>query len=145
MPWVWLVATGLPHASHPQQNVQCFSVSVAVVSLCLVGSQQVPKGVEHVPFRLIDRPQPEENPNLDFVIADAAQTVAQLRGEGHKVLLHCVAAQSRTPTVAIAYAVTRGADLEAATRQVDAALPATAPNRCFQAVLARYAGIGKRV
>ncbi len=50
----------------------------AVVSLCLVGSGQVPEGVEHIPFRLIDRPEPEENLNLEFVIADATRTVVAL-------------------------------------------------------------------
>ena len=50
----------------------------AVVTLCLVGSGQVPEGVEHIPFRLIDRPAPEENLNLEFVIADATRTVVAL-------------------------------------------------------------------
>ena len=80
----------------------------AVVSLCQVGREQVPPGIEHVPFRLIDRPEPDANPNLDFVLTDAAATIAALRDEGHVVLVHCVAAQSRTPTVGIAYSLLRG-------------------------------------
>lgn len=107
----------------------------AVVSLCLVGSAQVPDRVEHVPFRLIDRPEPEQNPNLDFVLRDAARTVVALRDQGHKVLVHCVAAQSRTPTVGIAYAMLRGVDVETATKGVCEALPAASPNREFRAVL----------
>lgn len=110
----------------------------AVVSLCLVGSQQVPKHVEHVVFRLIDRPEPEEIPNLDFVMADAAQTAAQLCGEGHQLLLHCVAAQSRTPTVAIAYAQLSGVDLDTATKGVVSALPDASPNRGFRAEMSRF-------
>ena len=82
----------------------------AVVSLCLVGRDQVRPDVEHVGFRLIDHADPAVNPNLDFVLADAARTVAALRDEGHVVLLHCVAAHSRTPTVGIAYAMLRGVD-----------------------------------
>lgn len=107
----------------------------AVVSLCLVGSDQVPDGVEHIPFRLIDRPEPRENPNLAFVIGDAARTVQALRDEGHVVLLHCVAAQSRTPTVAIAYAMLRGVDSETAAKGVSSALPAASPNAAFRSVL----------
>jgi hypothetical protein len=109
----------------------------AVVSLCLLGSEQVPPGIEHVGFRLIDEADPESNPNLDFVLADAAETVATLRAEGHVVLLHCVAAQSRTPTVAIAYAMRQGVPLEDAARAVQSALPASRPNRGFRAALGR--------
>ncbi|HFA6985283.1 TPA: dual specificity protein phosphatase family protein, partial [Neisseria gonorrhoeae] len=104
----------------------------AVVSLCLTGSKQVPSGVVHVPFRLIDEPQPEANPNLDFVLTDAARTVASFRTEGHQVLVHCVAAQSRTPTVGIAYAMISGVDLDTATKGVASALPAASPNVRFQ-------------
>ena len=50
------------------------------------------------------------------MLADAARTVATLRDEGHVVLLHCVAAQSRTPTVAIAYAMLRGVDRDRGAR-----------------------------
>ena len=111
----------------------------AVVSLCLTGSRQVPAGVVHVPFRLIDEPGAEANPNLDVVLTDAARTVTSLRAEGHQVLVHCVAAQSRTPTVGIAHALELGVDLETATREVVAALPEASPHRGFRAALGRYA------
>jgi hypothetical protein len=107
----------------------------AIVSLCLLGSQQVPKGVEHIPFRLIDRPEAAENPNLEFVIADAARTVAGLRADGHGVLIHCVAAQSRTPTVGIAYAMISGADIDTVTKGVCSVLPNARPNRGFGTIL----------
>jgi ADP-ribosyl-[dinitrogen reductase] hydrolase len=109
----------------------------AVVSLCLVGSAQVPADLEHVVFRLIDRADPESNLNLDHLIRDAADTVAALREEGHVVLLHCVAAQSRTPTVAIAYAMQRGVPRREATDAVLAALPGAHPNRGFREALKR--------
>ena len=67
----------------------------AVVSLCLVGSEQVPAGVEHVPFRLIDEASGEINSNLSFLLDDAAATTATLRSEGQGVTVHCVAAKSR--------------------------------------------------
>lgn len=118
----------------------------AVVSLCLTGTEQVPTGVVHVPFRLIDERRPEANPNLDFVLTDAARTVASLRAEGHRVLIHCVAAQSRTPTVGIAYAMISGVDLDTATKGVVSALPDAHPNRGFRAALALSSagGIGRR-
>lgn len=107
----------------------------AVVSLCLVGSTQVPAGVEHLTFRLIDRSAPEENPNLESVLRDAAETVATLRNEGHVVLVHCVAAQSRTPAVAMAYALLRGVPKDGAKSQLRKALPHGRPNNAFRSAL----------
>lgn len=109
----------------------------AVVSLCLTGRAQVPAGLEHVTFRLMDEPDPAENPNLDHILADAARLVADLRDEGKTVLLHCVAARSRTPTVAIAYAMLRGEPLHDSLRAVCTALPAALPNPGFRSALER--------
>lgn len=98
----------------------------AVVSLCRRGPQDLVPGVapqDQVDVWLMDSERPEENPNLAFVLADAASVVAELRDEGHRVLLHCVAASQRTPTVAVAYAVRRGAEPAAAARAVLQALP----------------------
>lgn len=114
----------------------------AVVSLCLTGTADVPAGVEHLTVRLIDQTDPAYNPNLDFVLLDTARLIAALRGEGKRVLLHCVAAQSRTPAVGIAYALLRGAPLAEASRKVCAALPAARPNAAFQAALRRIAMAG---
>lgn len=114
----------------------------AVVSLCLVGRTQVPKGIDQVGFRLIDVTDPASNPNLDFVIRDAAETVAALRAEGKTVLVHCVAAQSRTPTVGVAYAMLRGVEHDRALAEVCDALPAANPNRTFRAALKRLADKG---
>ena len=114
----------------------------AVVSLCLLGRAQVPEGIENVRYRLIDEPDPAINPNLDFVLTDAARTVASLRDEGHEVLLHCVAAQSRTPTVGIAYSLLRGIPHEQAYREVVDALPAACPNPGFRQALVRLADQG---
>lgn len=109
----------------------------AVVSLCLTGRTQVPPGVEHISFRLMDEADPSENPNLDFVLTDAARLVAQLRDEGKTVLLHCVAAYSRTPAVAIAYAMLRGVSLDEALPAVCGALPWARPNAGFRGALER--------
>lgn len=110
-----------------------------VVSLCLVGTSQIPEGVEHVGFRLIDVEDPRTNPHLDFVLADAARTIAAMRAEGQEVFLHCVAAQSRTPTVAAAYSMSLGVPLEKALAEVCAVLPAARPNPGFRVALKRLA------
>lgn len=109
----------------------------AVVSLCLTGTAQVPSSVEHITFRLMDEADASYNPNLDYVLLDAARTVAALRDEGKRVLLHCVAAHSRTPTVAVAYAMLRGVELEEALTAVCRVLPAAHPNSGFRAALER--------
>lgn len=128
---VWLAsATAL---DDPPEEVD------AVVSLCLTGSQQVPDGVEHLTFRLMDHPDAEENPNLDFVLADAASAVASLRDEGKRVLVHCVASHSRTPAVGAAYSLLLGVPLERALREVCEVLPAADPNAGFRAALNRLA------
>lgn len=134
---VWLGDAGSLDA--PPEGV------TAVVSLCLVGRKQVPAGLEHIDFWLVDRADSAHNPNLDFLLADAARTVAALRDEGHRVLVHCVAAQSRTPTVGIAYSMLRGVDRRTATREMRRALPAAHPNRGFRDALRRLeARLGPR-
>lgn len=109
----------------------------AVVSLCLVGRRQVPDDVEHLTFRLVDEVDAVSNPNLDAVLLDAAQTIATLRDEGKVVLLHCVAAYSRTPTVAAAYAMLRGVPAQRALNDVLRALPHADPHPAFRAALDR--------
>ncbi|HET6561560.1 MAG TPA: ADP-ribosylglycohydrolase family protein [Marmoricola sp.] len=99
----------------------------AVVSLCRVGVGQVPAGVKAVSFRLMDT-DAADNPNLTFVLDDAARTVKALREDGATVLLHCVAAHSRTPTVAARYSMLLGVPLDRALEDVCAALPAARPN-----------------
>ncbi len=115
-------------------------VPTAVVSLCRMGSEDLDHlaldagcGLE---VRLID--EPGANANLDLVLRDAADAVAAFRAEGRTVLLHCVAAQSRTPTVAAIYAARHlGMDPQEALRDVQAALPAACPNPDFQAAINR--------
>jgi ADP-ribosyl-[dinitrogen reductase] hydrolase len=81
--------------------------AAAVVSLCRMGTDDVPAGVEHLTVALIDSTL-EDNPNLAFVLADTALTVAELVDEGQRVFVHCVAAENRTPAVAAAYLIARG-------------------------------------
>jgi hypothetical protein len=106
----------------------------AVVSMCRIGTRQV-AGVELVEFWLVD--SAGSNYDSEFVLSDAADTIAALRAEGKTVLLHCWAAQSRTPSVAIAYSMRhKGHDYDTAYREVISALPDARPNSEFRSVLA---------
>jgi ADP-ribosyl-[dinitrogen reductase] hydrolase len=109
----------------------------AVVSLCRLGAVQVPEPLRgsQVEFRLLDTVA-EDNPNLAFVLDDAARTVARLRDEGRTVLLHCVAAQSRTPAVAVRYSMLRGVPFAEAVADVRRALPGSSPRQHFVEALA---------
>ena len=97
----------------------------AVVALCRVGRKQgCFEGVETVvESRLLDDEDPANNPNLHFELFDAADAVRGLRAEGHTVLLHCVAAHQRTPSVAVVYSILLGHSVDEARRAVLAALP----------------------
>ena len=112
----------------------------AVVSLCRVGAEDLAwldlAPGAHIEVRLID--DVDANPHLDLVLADAAAAIAAYRAEGKRVLLHCVAAQSRTPAVASIYAATAlGVEPAAALDAVIAALPAANPNADFRAAIER--------
>ena len=110
----------------------------AVVSLCRLADEDIRQDIPHVEVRLIDRPEPDENPHLDYVLLEAVRAVEQLRGEGRTVLLHCVGAYSRTPTVAALYgAYRRGISTDEALRDVLKALPKANPNPAFRAALRR--------
>jgi ADP-ribosyl-[dinitrogen reductase] hydrolase len=110
----------------------------AVVSMCRLADEDVPHGMPHVEVRLIDRAEPDENPHLDYVLLDTVRVVEQLRAEGRTVLLHCVGAYSRTPTVAALYgARLRNISTDEALHDVKAALPGAHPNPAFRAALRR--------
>jgi hypothetical protein len=76
----------------------------AVVSLCRMGTEDVPPDVEHHVIGLLDTTL-EDNPNVVFVLADTADLVQALVAEGRTVFLHCVQAQNRTPAAAAVYLV----------------------------------------
>jgi hypothetical protein len=101
--------------------------SNAVVSMCRLGVGQVPAaGVDiqdHVEAWLIDSDDPDKNLNLDYVLADIAAATAGLRSEGKRVLVHCVAAQQRTPSAGIAYARRLGVPGHEAVAAIKRALP----------------------
>jgi len=101
--------------------------ATAVVSMCRVGTRDHAQVDEanRVESRLMDSSEPAMNPNLHFALFDIADAIRGLRAEGHTVLVHCVAAQQRTPSAAVAYAVLLGHDPAAARRAVRATLPST--------------------
>ena len=98
----------------------------AVVSLCRLGQDEhAPSPVEprdHAEVWLVDSDDPATHQHLPFVLDEAARTVATLRTEGRRVLLHCVAAHHRTPAVALAYLRTTRVPLAAAVEEVTATL-----------------------
>jgi hypothetical protein len=106
----------------------------AVVSLCRVGRRQTDR--EQVEFWLVD--QPGRNPNLDLVLRDAVDTIAALRAEGKRVLVHCAEGRSRTPSVGALYsAVHLGIPAGRALAEVTAALPEGAPAPFLQEAVLR--------
>ncbi|GAA1941521.1 ADP-ribosylglycohydrolase family protein [Microbacterium aoyamense] len=108
----------------------------AVVSLCRVGTRQVPAGLESVQVWLVDRP--DHNTNLDFVLTDAVDAIAALRTEGRVVFVHCAEGRSRTAAVAALYSVRhRGRPLDEAWKDVRATLPGFAPQEFLRSAVAR--------
>ena len=108
----------------------------AVVSLCRVGTADLPTRAEQIDVRLID--QPGGNDNLDFVLLDTVRGVEQLRRDGRTVLIHCVQAQSRTPAVATLYgARLRGISIAEALADVCSVLPNADPIPEFREALRR--------
>jgi protein-tyrosine phosphatase len=117
----------------------------AVASLCRLGASEVPAaGVDPrdpVEVWLVDSDDPTDNPHLGYVIDQAARAVAELRAHGRTVLLHCVQAQSRTPSVAARYAVlTRGLDPHSALDDVCAGLPYAAPQQALRTAVLNLGG-----
>ena len=106
----------------------------AVVSLCRVGRAET--ALPTVEFWLVD--QSASNPNLRFVLDDAADTIAALRAEGRTVFVHCFEGRSRTPAVAAAYSIRhRGIPASQALDEVLAVLPGHQLNEEFRVELLR--------
>jgi protein-tyrosine phosphatase len=110
----------------------------AVVSMCRLRDEDIRTDMPHIEVRLIDRPEADENPHLDYVLLQAVRTIEQLRAQGRTVLTHCVGAFSRTPTMGALYGLRlRGVSAEQALSDVTAVLPGANPNRAFRAALRR--------
>lgn len=109
-----------------------------ILSLCRMGST-IPAGAgaQHE-LILVDSPFLGDNPNLDFVLRDAARAIAAWRDEGKTVFVHCVAGISRAPTVVAAYLASRlRIDGLSALERVTQAHPRAHPNPGFCEALGR--------
>lgn len=109
--------------------------SDAAVSLCRVGRNDV-QDLPHRRVWLIDTANPADNPTLEATIADTIDCIAHHRTAGRTVFLHCVAGESRTPTIAAAYLHAHHGIPTATTLDAYRAIKPTArPNRRFHAYL----------
>lgn len=108
----------------------------AVVSLCRIGTKQVPEDLLSIQVWLVD--QPDRNANLGWVLAEAADAVAELRAEGRTVFLHCAEGRSRTASVAALYGARhRGVALEQSWDDVSTALPDYTPQAFLREAVTR--------
>ncbi len=125
--WSWPMAVPHPY----DEGVLLGTISTpdhgcdAVVTLCRRGRVRDPRIAreDQVDVWLLDKDDPAKNPNLEFVFDDTAKVIKQLRDEGKTVFVHCVAAEQRTPSVAIAYARLLGASKTEARSAVRETLP----------------------
>lgn len=111
----------------------------AVLSLCRMGTDDWGKEAgEHHEVWLVDSNDPKDNPNLDFVLHDLAEWIAERRDEDKTVFVHCVRAENRTPTVAAAYVAERlGVSGKEGLERVVPLLPHAHPSRTFSQALDR--------
>jgi len=75
-----------------------------VVSLCRMGTDDVPPHVEHHVVGLHDTGH-SDNPNLTLLLEDVADHIQDAHLSGRSTYVHCVAAENRTPSVAAAWLV----------------------------------------
>lgn len=110
----------------------------AVVSLCRLGTLEIP-GVapeNHATFWVVDSAVDGDNAHAAFTLQEAAAAVERYRAEGKTVLLHCVRAESRTPTAAALYgAAIAGVSPMEALEDVRRVLPGARPNELFMEML----------
>ena len=93
-----------------------------VVSLCRMGSRDIPGKVAHRVIGFIDGDD-ADNPNLAFLLADTADFINRQVADGRDVYVHCVSADHRTPALAATFlARHRGMSVNAALDAVEAAL-----------------------
>jgi hypothetical protein len=103
-----------------------------VLSLCRMGRSEPPASAEHHHLWLVDSTDPADNPNLEFLLAGAARAIDAWRKEGRTIAIHCVQAESRTPTVAAAYLARRlGISDRDAMERARRVLPGARPNAAF--------------
>lgn len=125
-PSLWTPLPAVPLPSHAELwlgGVGGWGPDIdAVVSLCVLGTKDVPApGVSpenHIEIWLVSSTDPDDNPNYDFVVDDAAKAIQTLLGEGHRVLVHCTRAVTRTPRIATHFLTMQGVDHRTASQLV---------------------------
>jgi ADP-ribosyl-[dinitrogen reductase] hydrolase len=81
---------------------------------------------------LIDKLDPDANPNLDFVLTDTVRLIEQLCMKEERCFCNCVACRSRTRTVAALYGARKqGISGMLALQDVSGVLPDAWPNSHF--------------
>jgi ADP-ribosylglycohydrolase len=96
----------------------------AFVSLCRIGVEDQ-RSADHEIVWLLDS---EGNADVARVLADTADGIASLRAQGRRVFVHCVRAESRTPTVAMAWLMRHhGRSFEEAYEEVLDIIPTARP------------------
>ena len=104
----------------------------AYLSLCRIGVDDRKAG-EHEVVWLLDQPG---NANAARVLADTADAIAAFRAVNKTVFVHCVRAESRTPTVAMAWLIRHyGYEVESAITEVLATMPSAAPEESLLAAV----------
>lgn len=94
------------------------------ISLCRIGTEDQ-RSANHEIVWLLDS---EGNADVARVLADTADGIASLRAQGRRVFVHCVRAESRTPTVAMAWLMRHhGRSYAEAYEEVLAHLPTARP------------------
>ncbi len=104
----------------------------AYLSLCRIGvdDRKVP---DHEVVWLLDQPG---NANAARVLADTADAIAAFRSANKTVFVHCVRAESRTPTVAMAWLIRhQGYEVESAITEVLATMRSAAPDESLLAAV----------
>jgi hypothetical protein len=99
----------------------------AVVSLCRLADSDMRRDMPHVEVRLIDRPEADENPHLDFVLSETVRAVEELRAKDAP----CCALRRRvqpTPTIAALYGRLRGVGGNRRWRRTGDASPGAHPD-----------------
>jgi predicted protein tyrosine phosphatase len=112
----------------------------AVVSLCRLGkSQVVPEWVpaqNHVEVWLADSADPNDNPHLDLVAQSVVELLVRLRGQGHRVFLHCDQGKGRSVFIGALFgAEVAGITPRAALSELEAVIPDARINAVFDRFL----------
>lgn len=109
----------------------------AAISLCRVGkSDSALPAANHISVLLIDSDEPDTNAHVPFLFHQIAQAIQELLDEGNELLVHCVQAQSRTPSALIAHLmINEGKSFDDAWAEVQQALPSAQPIDTFKSAL----------